>query len=69
IYINGVLAATMEGWTSDYQNFPVSAAAKAALVRNGHNVIAIHCTNKTGGQYIDAGLSIVSDKKLSIKPE
>lgn len=69
IYINGVLAATMEGWTSDYQNFPVSAAAKAALVRNGHNVIAIHCTNKTGGQYIDAGLSIVSDKKLSKKSE
>lgn len=69
VYINGVLAAQTEGWAADYQNFEISAAAKAALVENGSNVIAIHCINKTGGQYIDAGLSIVSNKKLEIKTE
>ncbi|MGI4751451.1 MAG: glycoside hydrolase family 2 protein [Janthinobacterium lividum] len=64
VYINGVLATKLEGWTADYQNLKISRAAKSALKRNGKNVIAIHCTNKTGGQYIDAGLSIVSDKKM-----
>ena len=57
IYINGVLAATLTGYTTDYIPVEISQAAKNALVMNGTNTIAISCRQTTGGQFIDAGLS------------
>ncbi|HET7733355.1 MAG TPA: glycoside hydrolase family 2 TIM barrel-domain containing protein, partial [Paludibacter sp.] len=57
IYINGVLAATLTGYSTDYINVEISQAAKAALVLNGTNTIAISCHQTIGGQFIDAGLS------------
>jgi hypothetical protein len=60
IYINGVLAGSFTGYTSTYQLSSVSAAAKSALKVNSSNVIAIHCHQTGGGQYIDAGLLIRS---------
>ncbi|WP_342648041.1 sugar-binding domain-containing protein [Mucilaginibacter sp. CSA2-8R] len=69
IYINGVLAANIEGWTADYENIHINDAAKAALNKNGNNVIAIHCTNKNSGQFIDAGLVLVSEKKLNLNAD
>lgn len=60
IYINGVLAGSFTGYTSTYQLSAVSAAAKSALKVNSSNVIAIHCHQTGGGQYIDAGLLIRS---------
>ncbi|RYY28105.1 MAG: glycoside hydrolase family 2 [Sphingobacteriaceae bacterium] len=66
VYINGILAAKLEGWTADYQNITISNAAKSALKRTGQNVMAIHSTNKTSGQYIDAGLAIISNKKSGL---
>jgi hypothetical protein len=56
VYINGVLAATGSGYTSDYEDVPLSAPGKAAL-HPGSNTIAVHCHQTTGGQYIDVGLS------------
>lgn len=58
IYINGVLAATLTGFTSTYNYYSINAAAKSALIVNSPNVIAIHCHQTGGGQYIDAGLLI-----------
>lgn len=58
IYINGVLAATLTGYTSTYNFSKINAAAKSALVANGINVIAVHCHQVSGGQFIDAGLLI-----------
>ena len=54
VYINGVPALRVKGYTSAYEAFPLSAAGQAAI-KPGRNVLAIHCHQTTGGQYIDAG--------------
>ena len=55
IYINGVLAARANRWTSGYVDLPISDAATKAI-RNGINCLAVHCHQNTGGQYIDVGI-------------
>ena len=55
VFINGIHAANVSGYTTAYDAFPLSGPAKASL-KQGKNVIAIHCRQSKGGQYIDAGL-------------
>lgn len=55
IYINGVLAASLPGYTVGYGAFPMNDEAQAAL-RPGKNVLAVHCKQTGGGQYIDVGI-------------
>jgi len=55
VYLNGVEAVRRNGWTTGYIEVPIDPRAVEAL-RTGRNVIAIHCHQNGGGQYIDAGL-------------
>jgi hypothetical protein len=55
IYLNGVLAATAKGYTTDYDALPITPEARATL-RPGRNLIAVHCHQTGGGQYVDVGL-------------
>jgi hypothetical protein len=61
IYINGVLAASLKGYTTNYGEVPISAEGRKAL-KTGTNTIAVHCKQTGGGQYIDVGVVEVVPK-------
>jgi hypothetical protein len=62
IYINGIQAAALSGFTSSYQTFDLTEEARQAL-KAGPNTVAIHCHQTTGGQYIDAGFAEVIEQE------
>ena len=55
VYLNGVEAARLGDFTTQYTVAPISGAAQQAL-RPGRNVLAAEVSQTTGGQYLDAGL-------------
>ncbi len=55
MFLNGVLAAKADGYTTAYEPLSIRKEARAVLVR-GSNLIAIRCHQTTGGQYVDAGI-------------
>jgi hypothetical protein len=55
VYINGVRAAEVGGFVTDLSLVPLSAEGKAAL-KPGKNLIAVHCHQNSGGQYLDLGI-------------
>jgi len=62
IFINGVPAARVTGFTTGYETIPIAPAALAAI-KPGKNVLAVHCHQTGGGQYIDAGIVEVKEAK------
>lgn len=72
IYINGLLAAKMTGYNTKYEAWPLLPEAQQSLKFDGtDNVIAIHCKQTTGGQFIDCGLKIrnyVPNAELQVEP-
>ena len=55
VYINGVPALRASGNITGYEPFPMTPQGRAAL-NPGKNLIAVHCHQIRGGQYIDVGL-------------
>jgi hypothetical protein len=55
VYINGVLAVKEAGYITGYSEFALTKEGRDAL-KKGKNVLAVHCHQTTGGQYIDVGL-------------
>ncbi len=61
IYVNGVPAGSASGYSTSYVFVPMNAAGQAALIPNANNVIAVHCHQTGGGQYIDVGIDVRSN--------
>ncbi len=57
VYINGKQIWHRTGWNDRYEGFSVTDELKEAL-QEGENVIAIHCHQDDGGQFIDAAILI-----------
>jgi hypothetical protein len=66
VYLNGVLAASLSGYVVHYEEFDLRPEA-AATLKPGVNTLAVHCHQKTAGQYVDVGL-IVPDAKVESNP-
>lgn len=60
VYINGRRVASFDGYSTEYTVTPLSATAKAAL-KSGPNLLAIHCRQTGGGQFIDVHLVDAGD--------
>ncbi len=52
VYINGHEVARFRGYVTNYQVVPLSADARSFL-KNGKNLLAVHCHQTGGGQFID----------------
>ncbi len=55
VYLDGLLAAKVSGYLTDYETVPVDSQARAAL-GPGKHLFGVHCHQTTGGQFIDVGL-------------
>ena len=55
VYVNGKLVQTFPGYTQSATLVPLSKASIEAL-HSGKNVIAVHCRQTDGGQYLDLGI-------------
>ena len=59
VYLNGQQVAGLSGYVSDYFSTLANGLPKALVV--GHNVLAVHCHNTVGGQFIDVGIEVATE--------
>lgn len=55
VYVNGKAVVKLTGYTAAYQVVPIPAEKHSSL-KTGTNVIAVHCSQTAGGQFIDVHL-------------
>ncbi len=60
VFVNGVKVLSVKAYIANYTNF---APSDFKAFKPGKNVIAIHCKQTTGGQYIDAGVILTLPTK------
>ena len=58
IYLNGELALNRSGYITNYESFEFDKT----LLKNGENTIAAKCMQTTGGQLIDIGIFVSTEK-------
>jgi hypothetical protein len=56
VYVNGVLATSLTGYVTSYGYTSMTQSAESAIVPSGNNVLAVHCNNTIGGQFVDVGI-------------
>jgi hypothetical protein len=57
VFLNGVLAARPGGYTAGYREADLASEARATL-KPGRNLLAVHCRQTYGGQFIDVGIAV-----------
>jgi hypothetical protein len=55
VYIDGILATQVSGYVTDYEAVRIKTKARE-LLKPGQHLLAVHCKQTTGGQYIDVGI-------------
>lgn len=60
VFLNGERVASLTGYTTGYQAVPLDVSA-VGFFKAGKNVVAVHCRQSSGGQYIDLGLAVVEE--------
>ena len=68
IYLNGVLAGSASGYTTDYGLLPVNSAGQSVIHTNAGNTLAVHCHQTGGGQFIDVGMATRLSIGLGLPP-
>ncbi|MFQ6096318.1 MAG: glycoside hydrolase family 2 TIM barrel-domain containing protein, partial [Armatimonadota bacterium] len=61
VYVNGKMVATLKGYTTDYVLHEATEALREALVV-GENTLAVHCHQTVGGQFIDVGIRVATER-------
>jgi hypothetical protein len=61
IYLNGILAAKVTSYVTDYEEVAIDPKA-LEMLKPGKNTIAVHCKQTAGGQYIDVGIGAYKKK-------
>jgi hypothetical protein len=62
VYVNGITAASMSSYTTSYDLMAITEGVRAVL-KPGMNMIAVHCHQTGGGQYIDVGIVDVIEQE------
>ena len=65
VYLNGRPVFQAKGYLVAYRRVALDGRA-LKLLRTGENVLAVHCRQTTGGQYVDVGL--VADGRVDLLP-
>lgn len=65
IYVNGQLLMAEAGSSESYKYIKLDGE-KGGLFKKGKNLIAVHCTNTGGDQFIDVGIGKVGRAKADI---
>lgn len=63
VYINGTQVYSEGGFSRGYERRPLDFVARRVIIPNAKNVLAVHCHQTKGGQYIDVGLEEVISRR------